>query len=425
MKTVFNNQELFHVFASGTQEHGRSANGNVFFSGDVLYSYGTHFPLAVRYKGKMLLNADSYSVTTSKHQSYAASALRHFDRIRLPALRVVADLVQRKKRAATYGKGQVGKEARQVAMQDIAREARSYVKGMAREIENASEKLSRARSERMRNHWQSEITRYENAAQFVWNEIAGKRSNPIAGAIKEERNATKARLKSAIAFDLEQFTRENKEEIARKRLQELHAMRERMSEKLGDSEDKEYAAIRIRTACESVQSELTRKRVAINASNREFLTKSEQGRLQAAYAIGDAVWQEYFAALHQEACATVKHFQDMEYVQRVQRFHAREIHSIGIGDTVCRVNGDTVETSRGAKVPLDAAVKLFNAARMCRLHGKATATAGNKIGRYRLDGIDKEGNARIGCHYLTWQAIEDCAARYMPELVAPIAVAAE
>ena len=420
MKTVFTNQELFHVFASGTQEHGRSANGNVFFSGDVLYSYGTHFPIAVRYKGKMLLNADSYSVTTSKHQSYAASALRHFDCIYLPALRAVAELVQRKQRAAAYGK-----EARQVAMQDIAREARSYVKGMAREIKNAREKLSRARAEHMRHHWQGEITRHENAAQFVWNEIAGKRSNPIAGAIKEERNATKARLKSAIAFDLEQFTRENKEAIARKRLQELHAMRERMSEKLGENEDKEYAAIRIRTACESAQSELTRKRVAINTSNREFLTKSDQERLESAYAIGAAVWQEYFAALHQEACATVKHFKDMEYAERVERFHAREIHSIGIGDTVCRVNGDTVETSRGAKVPLDAAVKLFNAARMCRLHGKATATAGNKIGMYRLDGIDKEGNARIGCHYLTWQAIEDCAARYMPELVAPIAVAAE
>jgi len=421
MKTVFTNQELFHVFASGTQEHGRSANGNVFFSGDVLYSYGTHFPLAVRYNGKMLLNADSYSVTTSKHQSYAANALRHFDCTWLPALRVVAELVQRKKRAAAYGKGQAGKEARQVAMQDIAREARSYVKGMAREIENARDKLSRARAEHMRNHWQREITRHENAAKFVWNEIAGKRSNPIAGAIKEERNAIKARFKHAIAFDLEQFTRENKEAIARNRLQELRALQERFEQE----QDKEYAAIRIRTACESVQSELTRKRVAINASNREFLTKSDQERLQAAYAIADDVWQEYFSALHQEACATVKHFQDMEYAERVERFHAREIHAIGMGDTVCRVNGDTVETSKGAKVPLDAAVKLFNAARMCRLHGKATKTAGNRIGRYRLDGIDSQGNATIGCHYLTWEAIEDCAARYMPELVAPIAVAAE
>jgi hypothetical protein len=421
MKTVFTNQELFHVFASGTQEHGRSANGNVFFSGNVLYSYGTHFPLAVRYNGKMLLNADSYSVTTSKHKSYAARALRHFDCVYLPALRVVAELVQRKQRAAAYGKGQAGKEARQVAMQDIAREARSYVKGMAREIENAREKLSRARAEHMRNHWQREIARHERAAAFVWHEIAGKRSNPIAGAIKAERNAIKARLQGAVAFDLEQFTRENKEAIARNRLAELRSMQERLQ----NDEDEEYAAIRVRTACESVQSELCRKRVSINAGNRDFLTKATQERLQAAYAIADSIWQEYFAEIHKEACATVQRFKDMEYAERVQKFHAREVHAIGTGDTVCRVHGDTVETSRGAKVPLDAAVKLFNAARMCRLHGKATKTAGNRIGRYRLDGIDSQGNATIGCHYLTWQAIEDCAARYMPELVAPIAVAAE
>ena len=29
-----------------------------------------------------------------------------------------------------------------------------------------------------------------------------------------------------------------------------------------------------------------------------------------------------------------------------------------------------------------------------------------------------QGNATIGCHYLTWEAIKDCAARYVPELVA-------
>ncbi len=34
MKTVFTNQEVFHIFASGTQSQGRSHNGNVYFDGD-------------------------------------------------------------------------------------------------------------------------------------------------------------------------------------------------------------------------------------------------------------------------------------------------------------------------------------------------------------------------------------------------------
>ena len=37
----------------------------------VLYSYGYHFPMALRYpNGGLMINSDKYSVTTSKHQSY-------------------------------------------------------------------------------------------------------------------------------------------------------------------------------------------------------------------------------------------------------------------------------------------------------------------------------------------------------------------
>lgn len=413
MKTVFSNQELFHIYASGTQENGRSHNGNVFFSGSTLYSYGTHFPLAIRYKDKFLLNADSYSVTTSKHQSQTRYALRHCETVSLPALRVVAEIIRHKQALGRYDK-----EQRKYRKQELDREARAYVQGMAREIKHAREKFDRARSIHSLNHWQREMDRFEKAALFVWRDLAGKRSNPISGAIKAERQAIKARLKEAIAFDLERFTQENLEARAQKRLAELTAMRE----KLEAEGDVEYTAIRLRNACESVQHELGSKRVAINAGNREFLTKEAQAKLEAAYAIADSVWQQYFGAIYQEACATVKRYQEMEYQERLQKFHAREIHHIGTGDVACRVNGDTVETSRGARVPLDDAIMLFNAARVCRNSAKQFSHDDKgkqvKIGAYRLDRIDAEGNATIGCHYITWHAMQDCAARYLPELTA-------
>ncbi len=43
------------------------------FDGDVLYSYGHHFPLVVRLPWGYLMNADNRSVTTSQHQSHCAS----------------------------------------------------------------------------------------------------------------------------------------------------------------------------------------------------------------------------------------------------------------------------------------------------------------------------------------------------------------
>ncbi len=41
----------------------------IFIDGDVLYSFGHHFPLLVRTPSGFVMNADKYSSTTSKHQS--------------------------------------------------------------------------------------------------------------------------------------------------------------------------------------------------------------------------------------------------------------------------------------------------------------------------------------------------------------------
>ena len=64
-------RDLVDDFRDGAT-HGRASN--IFIEGDTLYSYGYHFPLALRYeKGKnldFLVNADRYSVSTSAHQGH-------------------------------------------------------------------------------------------------------------------------------------------------------------------------------------------------------------------------------------------------------------------------------------------------------------------------------------------------------------------
>lgn len=67
MKTVFTNSELPHVWAHGTQSHGRTSNGSFYFKGDTIYSYGSHFAIAVRMDDAYLLTVRNYSNTTSKH----------------------------------------------------------------------------------------------------------------------------------------------------------------------------------------------------------------------------------------------------------------------------------------------------------------------------------------------------------------------
>lgn len=68
----FTNLQIIKRFAEAKLTCPGSA-GNVFYRGDDLYSYGTHFRLAIRKKfGKgveFLVNGDVYSPSTSKHTS--------------------------------------------------------------------------------------------------------------------------------------------------------------------------------------------------------------------------------------------------------------------------------------------------------------------------------------------------------------------
>lgn len=72
------NRETMKAWVDG-KKRGRNAKGTVFFEGDVIYSYGPHYPLAVRAPGKsgpfFYVNKDKYSVTTSRHQTELLSAI--------------------------------------------------------------------------------------------------------------------------------------------------------------------------------------------------------------------------------------------------------------------------------------------------------------------------------------------------------------
>lgn len=87
-KEVFNTREIAHLWAHRVQDSARNPGGNLFFVGDTIYSYGSHFAIArhvdpsefakrIRKDGTVRLgdkspavvffNRDTYSVTTAKH----------------------------------------------------------------------------------------------------------------------------------------------------------------------------------------------------------------------------------------------------------------------------------------------------------------------------------------------------------------------
>src|SRR5436190_10333014 len=73
-----NKKDVIRDFISQKARRNGCVEGrtdHLFYEGRTLYSYGHHFPLAVRLaEGLYLKNGDKYSVTTAKHQSAVQQA---------------------------------------------------------------------------------------------------------------------------------------------------------------------------------------------------------------------------------------------------------------------------------------------------------------------------------------------------------------
>lgn len=100
MKTIFKTEELAHIWISQSQYEGRNASSgreNFYFSGDTIYSYGGHFPIAriitadkllkklqkTYTSGTVLFTSRDYynnltgknSITTTKHKQAVKQAI--------------------------------------------------------------------------------------------------------------------------------------------------------------------------------------------------------------------------------------------------------------------------------------------------------------------------------------------------------------
>jgi hypothetical protein len=79
-KYVYDTGEIPHLWADRTQDEARNRQGNLYFTGDTIYSYGSHFPIArhvTNHAGEraVLFTTATHSVTTSSHCSAVQSAI--------------------------------------------------------------------------------------------------------------------------------------------------------------------------------------------------------------------------------------------------------------------------------------------------------------------------------------------------------------
>ena len=96
---VFTNPGACRAWANASTDHGKGSHGSVYFTGRTIYSYGSHFPMAYRAEiagqAVVLFNPDSYSISTSRHQSYVRAAARHLPGFMVPDFREAVDMLAR------------------------------------------------------------------------------------------------------------------------------------------------------------------------------------------------------------------------------------------------------------------------------------------------------------------------------------------
>jgi len=76
-----------------------------------------------------------------------------------------------------------------------------------------------------------------------------------------------------------------------------------------------------------------------------------------------------------------------------------------------RVSGDQIETSQGARIPLDHAPRIWALVQACRSSGRAYEKNGHTehAGSYAIDSVSAAGDLKAGCHTIAFAEIERLA----------------
>jgi len=288
MRTVFSSHnECAHIWASQSQYEGRASR--VFFEGEIIYSYGRHFPVArfaPEYGDIVLFNDRGYSNSTAKHKSVIRAAI--------PA------------------------QYRVIYCDDPTRPVNHNLGIWEDKVNYLREKFAENTRKPTRARLALEIASFTNAARAYCD---------------------------ALKIDAPAFTCSTTDE----------------------DDAREYGAI------------AERKR---NASREARRIKQDRIRkLEAAERF--ALWQA-----------------------------GENVYSGGfeLYPTTLRIKGEQIETSRGAKIPVDDALKIYPLLeRTKRGGGKLEGGLHNiNLGSYRFNSFDGD-TLIVGCHSIAWDQIEKMA----------------
>lgn len=443
---VHENSMVAHLWANQSQSAATSGNGNFYFEGRILWSYGTHFACGVITRGKSgerhaFLTSEKHSVTTSGHMSDARRALRHADYFSVPDLSEIADAL------AWLSDGN---EAHRPA---IERYVKNHVRVLDVPAIKALYDVAGIPSSL------ASLTRMKERADKAHALATGK-------AEREARAAILAKAKKVAEWKpgyLDGILRTIQPHILKAQIKELRAIHKAASAAGRTAQKAKIWSVikrcvselelverreRVRNTRANLRNELARFRAYVDQHKAGELKAYGYQQLASAarlLALLPRVGKARAALLDTSAAATSEHAfrmpleaeaarvaREKAIAEKVARDQlARQEWFKGIGrlhfstpqdtayvravyvkrdDTGAIIDG-LLETSHGADVPLLDAIKVFRMVKLCRERGKGWTRNGAvlPVGGFAVDWISEEGNFKAGCHRINWHEIEALA----------------
>lgn len=201
-REVFPTDEIPHLWAHKVQDNARNPGGNLYFSNETIYSYGSHFPIARHItrgtpskQTAILFTTATYSVTTSKHLGMVRSAIP--ERVQVFNVPVLADSWLDEKRGRTI---------------DHTKNLAHYIREVADYIGQAA----RARDSRNKEwkHARAIDTRNEYLAYLKFFKLGKSKIAPIPALDSKQMEALRARESAKAAEQAANTKRERAEAYA-------------------------------------------------------------------------------------------------------------------------------------------------------------------------------------------------------------------
>ena len=450
MMAKYDNAMVAHVWAQQTKESGESNNGNMWFAGRTIYSYGVHFPLAtILPDGAAFVNSDSSSRTTNgKHKPAVRRALG-YDRPRtfyVPDLRALMSSLDSVDGSGLVDKAHGGSRARLVEYLEAQWAALS---------DDAGAYLLRASGSRAAwSNWKAErarkaetlakrnASRAKRAALALARETAAVpvdmvRLRMIEQATRGNDYGRESRLNSSVSVYVDAWRDAPTGTKLKAALWErVKLARELRARLLRNSPERfnrtrgaivtlrriwagDYGAQQTGTPTAELNaalSEIRAIREALEAHGPRQLRERAGERLEALAAVVERLEREREAARMAEQQAEREAWLSNAPDAPRRAYHLADerggalIRALGAEVEGCRVVAGTLETSQGATVPLRHAARVFAFVRGVRDSGKAwsAAEAGRTIhvGHFRVDRVEPSGDFVAGCHRINWNETE-------------------